>query len=346
MRARAGAAAAAALLAAGAVAGCGPGLQDLPVGRTAQGPDYRVTAVFDHADRVVPGTPVRMGQEVIGRVHGLTTDGRTARVALSLRRDVPVPAGASVTIELPSALGNPFLRVTPPAGPAGATGVLGDGDEIPVARTAVGPQIESSLAALGLLLTGSGLDQLRTVLTELDAAYGGRGAQVRELLDDAGSLATDVEAHRDDLERTLAAADAAAGTLAQHQDVLTRALDAAAPTVTVLAGQDDAFGRLLDAGAGIAAQAQGVLDAAGDDLGAEIDGAARVLTALRPFDDTDGPTLRAAGTFAAGFTSAVRGDYLVFDGALDVPESVYELWSGGTPAPLPGAAAPPPGGTR
>src|SRR5699024_1463862 len=95
------------------------GLQDLPLGRSAPGDDYLVTAVFDHADRVLVGTPVRVGQKTVGRVHGLSTDGRHARVDLSLAADVPLPEDVTARIRLPSALGDPYVRIALPDG-AGA----------------------------------------------------------------------------------------------------------------------------------------------------------------------------------------------------------------------------------
>ncbi|WP_182347923.1 MCE family protein [Tomitella gaofuii] len=345
-----GALAAVAVGATMAVTACGgPGLQDLPVGHEAEGDSYSVTAVFDHADRLVPGAPVRIGQLTVGRVHGLSTDGRRADVRLSLRSDVDIPADAAAVIEVPSALGNPFVRIEPdgstgdgpgeddPTVPGGR--MLADGDTIPPGRTRVGPELETSLATLGVLLNGSGLDQLQAVMTELDAAYGGRGAQVRGLIDHANALLGDVHAQRGDLDRTLAAMASLTGTLVRHQDDIDRALEQAAPMAARLAAQGDRISELVDSGADIAAHADALLSTSAARIGAEVDQVSRILAALSRFNSVDAETLRSANAFIAGFTSAIRGDYLVFDGALDIPQSLFELWAGER---LPARPSPPP----
>ncbi|GAA4807391.1 MCE family protein [Tomitella cavernea] len=340
-----------------AVTACGgPGLQDLPVGHEAEGDSYSVTAVFDHADRVVPGAPVRIGQLTVGRVHDLSTDGRRADLRLSLRSDVDIPADAAAVIEVPSALGNPFVRIEPDRSPGdgpvedgpavGGGRMLADGDTIPLARTRVGPELESSLATLGLLLNGSGLDQLETVMTELDAAYGGRGTQVRGLIDDANALLGDVDSQRVEIDRTLAAMDSLTGTLARHQDDIDGALEQAAPMAALLAAQDDRIAALVDSGADIASHADALLSTSSGRIGAEIDQVSRILEALSRFNATDTETLRSANAFIAGFTSAIRGDYLLFDGALDIPRSLFELWAGERLPAAPSPPPPAPGGPR
>lgn len=323
-------------------AGCSVGLQDLPVGREADGPSYHVTAVFDHADRVVRGAPVREGQLTIGRVHDLSTDGRRAMVGLSLRSDVQLPADVTATIESPSALGGPFIRIgSDGSGAAGGDAdaeaqaddgqVLSDGDIIPLARTRVGPELESSLASLGLLLNGSGFDQLKTMMTELNKAYGGRGDQVRGLVEDANALLATADEHEDEFNRTLAAMDSMTGTLAAHQEELNRGLEAAAPMMSLLADQSDRISGLLDSSTALAQKADTLLTTSGDRLGAEVDQIALILDAMRGFNRNDTATLQSATTFIHAFSSVIKGDYIAFDGAMDVPESLYELWVGGRP---------------
>lgn len=333
VRLRLAAAAGAAAIAAASAAGCGAGLQDLPLGRGAPGESYRVTAVFDHADRVLAGTPVRVGQKTVGRVHGLATDGRHARVDLSLSADVPLPEDVTARIRLPSALGDPFIRIGLPGGSGGAqpdTGrKLRGGDVIPQERTTVGPELETSLASLGLLLNGSGIDQLNTVLTELNNAYGHNGATVRDLIARLNMLLGSISDHRGDLDRTLDAVDETTGRLVAHQQDLENGLDAAAPLLTLLAQQRGRIADLTSESAGIAENADALLQATSGDMGAEIDHLAQILGALRSFNDTDTATLHDTNRFIANFLSSIHGDYLVFDGALDVPQSVEELWSGG-----------------
>ncbi len=169
-----------ALVGAVLVAGCGAGIQDLPLGRSVPGDTYTVHVQLADADGLLTGADVRNGQRVVGRVSDLSTDTVGAIVDLNLSSSVALPENVEVAVELPSALGSPFIRLRAPEQPS--TEMLADGDVIAESRTEVGPQIESALAALGTILTGSGFDQLQTVLDELNVAFAGRPRQVRDLL--------------------------------------------------------------------------------------------------------------------------------------------------------------------
>src|SRR5699024_10573737 len=156
---------------------------------------------------------------------------RHARLVLSLRDDVPLPSDVSARIRLPSALGDPYIRLGVPDGPASDVRRLRGGDVIPLDRTSVGPALETSLASLGLRLNGSGIDQLSTVLTELNEAYGGRGQDVQDLVARLNDLLGSAAQHRDDLDRTLEAVDEMTERMVAGQSDLEDGLDAAAPLV-------------------------------------------------------------------------------------------------------------------
>jgi phospholipid/cholesterol/gamma-HCH transport system substrate-binding protein len=317
-----------ALLCAGlCVSGCGLGLQALPVGRTADGPSYRVTADFARADRIKLGTEVRIGQRIVGRVHDLSTDGHSAQIGLSLSESVPVPDNVAAQVELPSALGDPFIRLSMPASPS--TGLLSEGSVIPPAQTQLGPDLESSMAILGMVLNGSGLDQLRTVITELNNAFGGRGENVKLLTERLNQTLGTIVQHQDDLNRALAAANTVAQQLADQQQVIDNGLDVAGPVLQLLISQRDKITALVDSTSALATQAKQVLGATSTQLGQGVDQTSQVLASIRGFNTEVGPALTNMNQFISRFSDAVKGDYLVFDGALDVPATISELVTGG-----------------
>ncbi|WP_305093604.1 MCE family protein [Prescottella sp. R16] len=307
--------------------GCSAGIQDLPVGRSVPGENYTVTLELVRADGLLVGADVRSGQRVIGRVAGLSTGESGAAAELSLSAAAPMPRDVSAAVELPSALGSPFVRLRAPQDPSPVP--LVDGDVIAESRTEVGPQLESALATLGTVLTGSGIDQLATVVDELNVAFADRPQQVRVLLDALTALTGTATGQRTELRASIDLAADVSRQLAARQEVLDGFLDVVPAATTVLAGQRDRLAALAASTARLTEHADAVL-AAGE-LDALVEDGATVVASLRSFNDRIGETLTAMNTFTANFGRAVKGDYLMFDGTLDVPAGLETLMTGGVP---------------
>ncbi|MDJ0395374.1 MCE family protein [Rhodococcus sp. G-MC3] len=319
------------LLLGGCLSLSGCGLAQLPIGHSADGDDYLVTAIFPRADRIRLGTEVRAGQQLVGRVHHLSTDGRRALVDLSLSQSVPLPADITASLELPSALGEPFVQLTLPQEPS--TESLSDGDTLE--NTELGPELESSLATMGLVLNGSGLDQLETIMTEMNAAFGGRGPQVRELVHSADRIMANAAQHQADFDRVLAAAGTVSATLAENKASLDAGLTVASPTMELLVRQRDHVASLVESTSSLASSAQELFGGNQSQIATGVDELAHIVDSIQSFNDSVTPALANMNEFIAGFDGAVHGDYLVFDGALDLPETVGELMTGGRLAHVP-----------
>lgn len=313
------------------VAGCGAGIQDLPLGRSVPGENYTVRVQLAHADGLLMGADVRNGQRVVGRVADLSTDTVGALVDLSLSSSVPLPDNVEVAVELPSALGSPFIRLRAPEQPS--TDTLADGDVIVESRTEIGPQIESALAALGAILTGSGFDQLQTVLGELNVAFAGRPQQVRGLLDTVTTLTGAAMEHREDFDAAMQLAADISSRFASQQQTIEGFLDVAPEVTNVLVQQRERITTLLDSSAALAGHVDFVLSQSSTGLDPMLGDTATVLASLRSFNASIGETLTAMNGFLDNFGRAAKGDYLMFDGTLDVPGSIENLLTGGTAAP-------------
>lgn len=314
-------------------AGCGVGMQDLPLGRSADGPAYTVTLQLATAEGLLFGADVRTGQKVIGRIQSLDTDTIGAKVGLSLEESTELPDNVLASVELPSALGSPFIRLTPPADPSGRP--LQDGDVIVETSTTIGPQVESMLATLGTIVTGSGLAQLQTVVSELDTAFSGRSGEIRGLTDTMTTLLASANANQDDFEVAIDTAARISGQLAGQQDTVDAYLDAMPGAVRALTEQRDSIAALLDSTRQLTDTANVVVSGDPDGLGAMVSDASTVIGTLAAFNSEIGATLDNMNTFLDNFGSAVHGDYLNFDGALDIPGTIDTLLTGGQ---VPGGA--------
>ncbi len=314
-------------------AGCGVGMQDLPLGRSADGPAYTVTLQLATAEGLLFGADVRTGQKVIGRIQSLDTDTIGAKVGLSLEESTELPDNVLASVELPSALGSPFIRLTPPADPSERP--LQDGDVIVETSTTIGPQVESMLATLGTIVTGSGLAQLQTVVSELDTAFSGRSGEIRGLTDTMTTLLASANANQDDFEVAIDTAARISGELAGQQATVDAYLDAMPGAVRALTEQRDSIAALLDSTRQLTDTANVVVSGDPDGLGAMVSDASTVIGTLAAFNSEIGATLDNMNTFLDNFGSAVHGDYLNFDGALDIPGTIDTLLTGGQ---VPGGA--------
>ncbi|WP_422733231.1 MCE family protein [Micromonospora sp. WMMD558] len=232
-------------------AGCGlPEVTELPLpGGAPDGRGYRVTAEFRDVLDLVPQAAVKVDDVTVGSVERISLSGWTAQVVLRLDADVRLPANATAAVRQSSLLGEKYVTVAPPSGPP-ATGALADGDVIPLSRTTRGVEVEEVLAALGLLLNGGGLAQLRTINQELATALDGREPAVRDALRQLDTFIGGLERQKTDIVRAVEALDRLTGRLARQQQVIGAAVDSLAPGLTVLEEQR--------------AQLTGVLTALGD----------------------------------------------------------------------------------
>ncbi|SNS53275.1 MCE family protein [Rhodococcoides kyotonense] len=313
------------------LSGCSLGLGQLPIGRSADGDNYRVIAEFARADRIRLGTEVRVGQHLVGRVHDLSTNGLSAQVGLSLAASTPLPDNVTASLELPSALGEPYVRLTVPADPS--TNMLSGGEV--VRNTEIGPELENSLATLGMVLNGSGLDQMHTVMTEMNDAFAGRGPEIRDLMHSADALLAKADAQQSEFDRVVNAAAEVSAALADNRATLDEGLTVAAPTIELLVRQRDHIASLIASTSSLSVTAREPLVDNDSQLSGGIDDLAHILDSIQGFNDSVTPTLNNMNQFIAGFNGAVHGDYLVFDGALDLPETVGELMTGGRVADVP-----------
>lgn len=316
-----------AVAAIGLVSGCGYGLQDLPVGRSGGSGAFDVDVQLQSADGIVLGADVRFGQQIVGRVASLDTAPGGANVRMSLERDLVVPGNVVVSVEIPSALGSPYLRLVPPAEPDATP--LADGDVVGVQNTDLGPRVETMLATLGTVVSGSGLDQLETVVEELNIAFVGRSDSVQSLADTATELMVQAIDQQTAFDQAMLLAAEVTRQMADEEEVFDRYLTRTAEAVNVLVTQRESITALIDSTTALAQRVDGLMDATPGGINGLLRNAETVVATLASFNDRMGTTVVNMNAFMDAFDSSVRGDYLVFDGALEIPESLDTVLTGG-----------------
>lgn len=319
-------------------------LQSVPLGMDTGEGSADVEMRFERADRLAPGAEVRYGGRLVGRVRSVGTDGTEAVIGVRLEGDSGVPAGVFAEIRLPTALGSPFIALTPPAAPATGA-LLEDTGVVPRVHTGVGPDLESSLASLGLLLNGSGIAQLGSVMEELTVALDGRGEEIGRIRERGDRALELYEANRDEIDRTILALDRVNASLAGRRELIDRGMRVSADLVSEAAASRDTITALMDTTTALTVQVEQFTSATDGRLTPSLRTLTVLLEDMEGFGDEVAPTLDALQRFVTNFDVAIRGDHMMFDGALDLPGSLDALGTGGEaragrPLP-PGATGPP-----
>ncbi|MCR8896880.1 MCE family protein [Gordonia sp. GONU] len=307
------------------LSGCSVGLQDLPLGAGGRN-SFDVTAELITADGLVSGADVRHGQQIVGRFTDMRLEERHAVITMTISDSTDLPANTALEVELPSALGTPFVRLSEPADPQGR---LTEGSHLSLSDTGVGPQIESTLAALGNILGGSGVSQLQSVMSSLNTAFENRSDKVGDLIDTLNRLLARSSRYTDDFNAAMAAAADVSELLVAQQQTVDDFLGQVPQAVTVLAAQRDQIAKLMSQTTRLATNVAAITRGRQETLDHLVGDAEQMVKSLSAFNTEVGSTLDNVNAFMTNFDRAIRGDYLVFDGSLDIPGGIDKILTGG-----------------
>jgi phospholipid/cholesterol/gamma-HCH transport system substrate-binding protein len=302
-----------AVLASAVLAGC-----TLPGGAPG-GPSIGITAEFSDVLDLVPQAAVKVNDVTVGSVAKLSLSGWTARVSMRIDRDVRLPANATAAIRQTSLLGEKFVALSAPTDTA-PQGSLADGADIPLARTGRTAEVEEVLAALGMLLNGGGLAQLKTINEELTKALAGREPAVRDALEQLDTFLAGLDAQKADIQQAIDALDRFSAHLDQQRGTISAAITALDPGLTVLAQERDQLTGALTALSGLSTVGTQVIDASRD---ATLSGLASLQPILDQLVRAGDDLPKALGfmltyPFPPNVTGAISGDFVRLHATLDL----------------------------
>jgi phospholipid/cholesterol/gamma-HCH transport system substrate-binding protein len=336
------------------------GIEDLPLPGGADLGDhpYTVTAELQDVLSLVPHAAVRVNDVAVGRITGieLGEDDWSARVTMEINGDVRLPADATARLQQSSLLGEKYVQLVAPARETG-TGRLTDGSVIPLSRTSRNTEVEEVFGALSLLLNGGGVNQLKTITRELNAALGGREPEVRSLLKRVNTLVGDLDDHRKDITDALDAVNRLSSTLATRKDDVGTVLTGLSPGLKTLERQRGSLLTMLRSLDTLSGVAVSTIDASKEDVIADLKAVAPTLKALADAgaDLPDSLQVLLTYPFTDEVLRGVKGDYLnTYLSVTAVPgtQVIPPLVPGDTPAtkrsssPLPLPSVSEPGGAR
>jgi phospholipid/cholesterol/gamma-HCH transport system substrate-binding protein len=300
-----------------ALTGCGiGGVQSLPLpgGANLGAHPYTVKARFADVLDLVPQSSVRVNDVAVGRVTGIAlgSDGWSAVVTMKVNGKVRLPANAYAHLEQSSLLGEKYVQLSgPPSGEA-ATGRLRGGATIPLSHTNRNPEVEEVFGALSMLLNGGGIQQLRTISTELNKALTGNEPEIRDMLSQVDTLVSDLDTHKQDITDALDGVNRLSDTLATRDREIGTVLTGLSPGLKVLDEQRGSLVTMLRALDTLSGVAVDTVDRSKDDMVADLRALAPTLQRLADAgkDLPDSLQVLLTYPFTDEVLNGVKGDYL------------------------------------
>ncbi|CAN5403296.1 hypothetical protein BH10ACT1_BH10ACT1_27260 [soil metagenome] len=209
-------------------------------GCTSSDDQVRATATFDDVADLADGAPVMMADITIGSVTSIHLDptGRRAKVDLEVDRSAEVPADVVAKVRRTTPLGEKFVDLEPQTREADAP-LLRSGTNI--RRTAVVSDLEQLVSSGTTAFGALSASQLAILLDEGARAFGGKGPELRQVLDDLSGVAAGYRTRTDEVTDVIGDLDRLSGDLAPSADPNADALGNLNDTLGVLNENDQRF---------------------------------------------------------------------------------------------------------
>ena len=216
-----------ALLVAGAAlaAGCSlPGRVEGPV---------ELTATFSDVGDLVSGHSVQVADVRVGSVMGIElTDDYQARVTMSIKDGLDLPADSRAILRTTSLLGEKFIELRPPEG-GGSSDVLEDGDV--VEDTGQAPELEFVAEEAVEVLAGVAANDLAAMIETGGVGFAGRAVELTGLIEDLATVSGTLADQTQNIVEIIDGLDRATATLAEGDQRVDALLVNLARTTDVLA---------------------------------------------------------------------------------------------------------------
>jgi phospholipid/cholesterol/gamma-HCH transport system substrate-binding protein len=288
---------------------CGLSLQALPKPGGLSGNSYQIKAVFSNVLNLPIQARVLIGANQVGEVAGISTHDFKADLVLSIKAGTKIPVGTTAQILFVDPLGDEFIQLHPPT-TATATSDLKPGATLPETDTDSAPSIADTLAALGTLLNGGGLNQLETIVTQANQALNGHQSQIRTILTDVSATVTSLNQNTPAVDAALANLATLSTQLAKGDQAISTGLDTIGPAVAVLANENSQFNQVLASVNQLSNIAESTVNQSSNSLVGTIKQFDAILNQMVGVESQLGPTLTDLSTFEQQTKKIAPGNYL------------------------------------
>ncbi len=311
------------LVGALAMSGCAISLQSLPKVSGLDAASYPIYAVFSNVLNLPDEAQVRVGAQVVGQVGAITTRDFRADLTLDIEKSVRLPVGTIAQVRFDDPLGDEYILLEPP--PTRSTGTtdaarqfLAPGAHIPDSSTSTAPSVEDTFGALSLVLNGGGINQLQTIIGQLNDTFNGNQTPIRSFLTTIDDGVSSLSGGRAAIDDALTSISNLSTKLNAGAPTIANGISTIAPAIGVLASENQQISGLLTQLSNLGAVGTQIAQQSGQDAVNDADDLLPVVQQLNSVSAQLAPDLSALASFEAETPKIAPGDYLQVNAIVNV----------------------------
>ena len=218
---------------------------------------YEVRVQLPQAAGLYPSGNVTYRGTEVGRVTDVHLTDTGVEAILRLKSGVPIPSDLTAEVHSVSAIGEQYVDLIPRSDNGKA---LRDGDVIPAADTTVPPEIGPLLDATTRGIKAIPHDNLKTVVDESYAAFGGLGPEIAQIVEGSTQLAIDARNNLEPITTLIDQSQPVLDSQSDSSDAIHAWASHLANVTRQLADNDAATANFLSRGAAAGDEARALLD--------------------------------------------------------------------------------------
>ncbi|TDB97601.1 MlaD family protein [Actinomadura sp. 7K534] len=209
---------------------------------------FTVTADFETSPGLHGDLEVTHLGVAVGEVGDIRLEGDHVAVTLDIRREARIPAGVGARVLRKSAIGEPYIELTPAKTDGSRT--LKNGDHIPISRTAGTTDYKQLFEGLSGTLDAVDPRDTRTLVHELASGLEGRGTDLHDMISDTHRLTGTLAAEAGTLDAMSRELTRLTATLTAHRGDIASGVNDLALFSTALRQSTRDLNSVLDEGPG------------------------------------------------------------------------------------------------
>jgi phospholipid/cholesterol/gamma-HCH transport system substrate-binding protein len=305
-------------------------LQSLPKVSGVSGATYPIYAEFSNVLNLPDDAQVRVGAQVVGEVGAISTKNFQADLTLDVEQGIHLPVGTTAQIRFDDPLGDEYVLLQPPTVPANASQVnirfLGAGARIPESSTSTAPSVEDTFGALSLVLNGGGINQLQTIIGQLNDTFNGNQLPIRSFLTTIDNGVSSLSGGKAAIDAALASISSLSSKLNGGRTTIATGISTIGPAIGVLASENRQISGLLQQLSNLGAVGSAVAQQSGQNAVVDAQDLLPVVQQLESVSSQLAPDLSALASFEAETPKIAPGDYLQVNAIInvDLPSGAFE----------------------